>query len=530
MVGLFINNTKGISPSDPKQNYSFAHGMKTDIIVPKGTWPVSDTEEASRLERYRINNLLFRNRYQDVWPTWHDRVTRNWDREDLRIAFVVANFCQILSLLCADLLVGEQGEDFGASCKGEKANQGLQDIISANHFNITAYEVSGIDTSMRGDGVYKLVVRNGKVRIYGQPANTWFPLVEEDNLKEIKAHILAWKTTKNGQDYLRKEIHERGRIYNQAFRLNGQMIEDQVKLSELGLKRIVDGQEADYPEQEDTKLPDDFLIVHNPNWGLTDQIYGVDDYENIDTLVGEFAIMLSRNSMVLAKHTDPSMYGDHTYLTQKVSSDGNVEYTLPSGGTFFPVSADSKPPGYITWDGQLEAAEKQIDRLLECLFYCSETSSAAFGLDKDAVAESGVALKRRLFRTLAKINRKKLFADPAIKDVLEIAQKLDNEWTSANYTPERPSIDWKDGLPDDDTEVGTYCDQRLNNNTLSRVEAIIRMDNVDEETAKERAEKIQKEMDEALPEFGRGGVKGQTGQAGQAAKGTPTIPEDPFQK
>ncbi|NLW47430.1 MAG: phage portal protein [Firmicutes bacterium] len=502
-----------------KNRYLISHGMKEDLIVVGGKWPLTDTEEASRMERYRINNLLFRNRYEDVWQQWHERVTRNWDKEDLRIAFVVSNFCKVLTLLCADLLYGEQGETFGATCTNDKANEGLQKLITDNHFNITAYEVSGIDTSKNGDGVYKLMVEDGQVKIYGQPASNWFPLVERDNIKKIKAHILAWKETYNGNDYVRKEVHEKGRIHNLAYLLSGSDIQRQVKLSELGLSRLVNGEEVEYPEQEDTRLPDDFLIVHNPNWGLTEQIYGVDDYEDVDTLVSELAVMLSRNSMVLAKHTDPNMYGEYTYLEQEALPDGRVEYRLPSGGTFYPVSADGKPPGYLTWDGRLEAAEKHIDRLIESLFYVSETSPAAFGLDKAAVTESGAALKKRLIRTLAKVNRKKIYADPAIKDVLEIAQKLDNEWSSSSYTPERPTIKWEDGLPNDPKEETEIVGMRVNDGTISRLEAIMVLDKCDKETAEKKLEQIQKEQDAALPVFGRS----QTIGGGQP-------PNNPFQQ
>jgi Mn-containing catalase len=119
------------------------------------------------------------------------------------------------------------------------------------------------------------------------------------------------------------------------------------------------------------------------------------------------------------KHTDPNMCGDPMYLEY---NDDTKTYNAPVGGTFFPYSKEGGEPKYLTWDGKLEAAEKQLDRLIEMLFYVSETSPACFGLDKNATTESGAALKKRLLRTLAKVNRKKLYSDPAIKDLfLDIA-------------------------------------------------------------------------------------------------------------
>lgn len=483
--------------------------MKTDLIVTGGYWPLQDIEEMKRLDRYRINNLLFRNKYEEVWPKWYDRVTRNWHQDDLRIAFVVANFCKILTLLCADLLCGEQGDNFGVSCVNEETNKGLQNIITANHFNITAYEVSGIAASMRGDGLYKVKVEDGKVRIYPQPAVNWFPLVDQSNVKRILKHILAWEETYNDKKYLRKETHEKGKVINQVFALDEKegRILGEVDLKTLGIE---------LEPVEDTGI-DDFLIVHNPNWTIDSQIYGLDDYEDVDNLVYELCIMLSRNSMVLAKHTDPNMYGDPTYLDR---NEETGRYELSIGGAFFPTPGDSQPPGYLTWDGKLEAAEKHIDRLLELLFYISETSPAAFGLDKHAVAESGAALKKRLIRTLAKVNRKKLYADVAIKKTLEIAQMLDVEFCGAKYAPEIPNIAWADGLPDDETEQTTMIGQRVNDGTLSQQSAIMRLDKVDEEAAKKELEQIRQEKDAALPGFVRSQFGAQSGQA----------PNNPFQQ
>jgi len=485
--------------------------MKKDLIVPGGYWPLQDVEEKRRLNRYRINYLLFRNKYEEVWPNWYDRVTKNWHKEDLRIALVVANFCKVLTLLCADLLCGEQGDNFGVSCVDEKANAGLQDILTNNHFNITAYEVSGIAASMRGDGLYKVKVEDGRVKIYPQPATNWFPLVEQDNVKKVSKHILAWEEEYNGKKYLRKETHEKGLVINEAFVLDDKegKILNNVDLKTLGIT---------VPEIEETRV-DDFLIVHNPNWTIDSELYGVDDYEDVDTLVYELCIMLSRNSMVLAKHTDPNMYGDPSFLEQ---NEETGRYELSIGGTFFPTPGDANPPGYLTWDGKLDAAEKHIDRLLELLFYVSETSPAAFGLDKHAIAESGAALKKRLIRTLAKVNRKKLYADTAIKKALLIAQMLDVEFCGAKYEPQVPNIDWQDGLPDDEMEQATIVGRRVEDGTLSQRSAIMRLDKVNEEAALKELEIIRQERNAALPAFARAGEIGfpenpfrQAGAAGQ---------------
>ena len=133
--------------------------------------------------------------------------------------------------------------------------------------------------------------------------------------------IIAWPEKHNNRFYLRKQVHVSGHVYNYAFELNNcntdqerknsiEFVKDavigrQIKLSDIG---------CNLPEDTQTRV-DRSLIVSFPNWGVDDDIYGVDDYEDLDTLILELAVMLSRNSMVLAKHTDPSITGDALYLS-----------------------------------------------------------------------------------------------------------------------------------------------------------------------------------------------------------------------
>ena len=60
------------------------------------------------------------------------------------------------------------------------------------------------------------------------------------------------------------------------------------------------------------------------------------------------------------------MYGPDTALEHDPTTG---QWGYRSGGKYFPVGKDEQPPGYVTWDGQLEAAFKQIDLLMEQLHF-----------------------------------------------------------------------------------------------------------------------------------------------------------------
>lgn len=499
--------------------------LKNDVIKPGNAWPIDDTDERERLTRISENEILFRGKLDEVqsMKQWNQRVTSDWSKKVP--ALVAANFYKPITLLCADLLYGEQGELMGASCNNSKTKEALKRIIEDTRFNATAYEVGGLAASYRKDGLFSIRYDDkvNKVMIYPQPANFWFPVVDQAQVKKVVQDIIAWPEKHNGRFYLRKQVHVPGCIYNFAYELNNVATDQNkknsiefVKDAKIGHPIKLDQIGLDSEEITETRV-NRSLIIHFPNWSVDNDIYGVDDYEDLDTLILELAVMLSRNSMVLAKHTDPSMYGPSSALQYDETTG---QYEIRGGGTFYPVDGTENPPGYLTWDGRLEAAEKHIDRLLELIFYISETSPAAFGMDKTSTTESGSALKKRLMRTIAKVNRKKMYADPAIKDVLEIAMMMDVEWAGGNYEVERPSIDWQDGLPDDELEQAQVVGQRVKDGTMSQLDAIIKLDKCDEETARKKLKQIQEERDAVLPGYARSTV----------GSGGNNPPNNPFQQ
>jgi len=160
-------------------------------------------------------------------------------------------------------------------------------------------------------------------------------------------------------------------------------------------------------------------------------------------------------------------------------------------------------PSYMTWEGQLAAAYQQIDKLVEFIFMMSETAPSAFGMDKFGVAESGRALRLRLLRTLAKVNRKRLYYDAALKQALLTAQILDVTHGSGGYKPAEPTIQWADGLPEDMVEMVEIESQRVAAGNTSVESSVRRLDGPDA---------VEAEMDRMAEETGQTSVV--TGGAG----------------
>jgi len=224
----------------------------------------------------------------------------------------------------------------------------------------------------------------------------------------------------------------------------------------------------------------------------TDRVTGLDDYSDLDSIIQELEVRIAQISRILDKHADPNMYGPDTALEHDPATG---QWGYRGGGKYFPVSQGEQPPGYVTWDGQLEAAFRQIDLLMEQLYILSETSAAAFGQLKSGLAESGTALRRLMMAPLAKVNRIRMRFDPALKEVLWLASRLEKaQGMSGAVVLEDIHIDWKDGLPDDEQELTQNEVQRYTAGLTSLESSLRRLYGLEGQALQEEIDRIKTEQ------------------------------------
>lgn len=398
------------------------------------------------------------------------------------LRYIVANFAGLISRLSADLLFGEE-PDFVPANDDEVSTEALSRIVSRNGLHALNYE-SALSNSFRGDAVYK--VRWGKrtpeaespeAIIEETPASIYFPELDEDDVRRIIRVTLAWTKRDPSnlkRTYLRAEVHEPGIIHHQLYEMG---MGDSVVLPGAGpiggkaLRQVQLGTlacYADLAEEEDTGLSA-IPIFHVPNFRYGSRFWGISDYAGLESLFEALNSRVSQIDQVLDKHVAPKIILPPGFI----DDDGKVR--LDQMETI-QLSPGDPPPSYLTWEGQLAAAGEQFNRLLEMLFLLSETAPSAFGLDKFGVAESGRALRLRLLRTLAKINRKRLYYDGALKAALLTAQQLDCLHGGGSYDPAEPTISWADGLPEDLVEMVEMESQRLAAGNTSVESSVRRLD------------------------------------------------------
>ena len=431
--------------------------------------------------------------------------------------YIVANFAGLISRLCADLLFGEQ-PDFLGTQEDEAGKDSLSQIVTRNNLHALNYE-SSLSNSFRGDAVYK--VRWGKRTPQSEqpesiieevPASIYFPELDDDDVRKVIRVTLAWvkrDPKQANRAYLRAEVHEPGTIRHQIFDLgsvstlsaagsqNSAVTVGGKALQQVPLSTIEAYQTL--AEEEQTGL-DHIPIFHVPNFRYGSRFWGISDYEGLESLFESLNNRVSQIDEVLDKHVAPKIVVPPGF----VDEDGKIHFERMET---IELGPGDQPPSYITWDAHLTAAFTQFEKLLDLLFMLSETAPSAFGLDKFGVAESGRALRLRLLRTLAKINRKRLYYDTALKAALLTAQMLDVTHGSGEYEPSEPTIQWADGLPEDMVEMVEIESQRLAAGNTSVESSVRRLDGPDAVEAE--MARIAEETGQAVALTGAAGRKGQ---------------------
>lgn len=447
-------------------------------------FPPVDPTTRERLVRYDINKRLFDGDHRKIYNSVVAMTNRIIPNLKDHIDFItIMNYQRLLSLKVADLIFGDE-PILSAGEEDSKEDKNIKQIVEASDIINMGYG-SVIDLTRFGDSVlyvYKDDEKKSGVIELTQPGY-WYPILDVRNINKTTKQVLAWtysEKNENGKEqwYLLAQIHEDGKYTERLFELYKSN-------SSKGPYKI--GNQVGEDKEVPTKLTKNAVIPIN-NIKTSDSVTGYDDYEMINSLIYEMMTRLTQISKILDKHASPSMQGPASAL-EKDPVTG--EWRVKMANYFPKVEATDADVKYLTWEGQLSSAFKELELLINQLYILGESSPSLLGDNTNlGNASSGTALRMRMISPLAKAKRLKNRIDPKLKEALSLASELNGKKVEVNDI----SIVWADGLPADPKEDAEVMNVRTGGKaTMSVNRALKQFDNMSLKNIDEELEQIQLE-------------------------------------
>ncbi|WP_261800038.1 portal protein [Paenibacillus sp. PAMC21692] len=488
--------------------------------------PAADIE---RISKYYRGRTIFAGKQAEIYERATEILKGTPHEAQLKSLYIAVNVMDVMLTKPADLMVAEP-PTFESGKAGDSAEQArLNAIVEENDLTQMIHETV-IGAGYRGDSFIKtyyapradvtmteeLAAEYEGITLPDTPAEPIieavdaaivFPELSRGSRKKFAAVNIAWVEwveepagfvdSKLGRmstvdvPYLNVERHVPGYIVHERFKLSeaGVVNEYGYPLSTYTIgDRVATGRASDI---EPTGIPQ--LLVHHIPYKTTDDDWrGISGVEKIESVLAAINDRLVQIDYILWKHSDPIAYGPDDIGDDDSDEPNAVRW----GGKYIPVGKEDQIPGYMVWNGQLDAAFKELDILLGLVFQMSETPQWLFGTtlssDKGGTGTShtdGGAIKARFMPILTKVKRIRHHVDKVVRDALWTAMQLENAANAGvegyrPYDAVYPKITWHDGIPrDEKAEAEVYAIRTGNKPTVDVKSAIKRMDGLDDTQA-----------------------------------------------
>lgn len=463
-------------------------------------------EHEARIIRYKENKKLFKGNHWDIFRQYDKTLSH----EQKNMLYVSVNYPSLIAKKSADFLFGETAT-FSAG-KGDNApeQKAVDAWVEQNDISILNYE-SALSNSYRGDSFYK--IRYGqehggefpvefdpyRVIIEQQNAEYVFPEHAVGDANKIDAYHVAVPYQPDGSKEIWNlfvESHYAGRIEYAKFEMRPLNYNADGEV--VSFKITGEFPAEAYTVNTGVSMP---LVVHVPNYSTDDSWEGIDDITELRPILDEINNRLSQIASILDKHSDPAIAVPSGSMQE--DADGNPTFRVGMDKVFETMGKDDVVPQYITWDGQLQNAFTELDKLTSYLLTVSEIPAVAIGMgDSGTSGSSGLAIKWRMNSLLAKVNRKRQYYNKGLKRVLMIAQLLEKATGKGRYELFTPIIKFRDGLPKDEMEMANIVSTRTGGAvTMSQKSALMYLDDLTEEQATAELERIKEEEEANATQF-----------------------------
>lgn len=386
-----------------------------DFLQVGKQWTPKNATYQKRQENYINGRLMYEGEleavFSDVWQSIAKRYGLNYG--EVQQVMIKVNLFKALTETFKILAFKTEPEAWIG--EGDKAKKLDKEIYSPKLL-LDKLKQAFISCHAQGNSVIKVYSNTkGEPDISIVNAENWIPVKNPENLSEILCHVVADTyevdnssnvmgfTIDNKQKYLSVEVHYRGSYDKILFELDKRDIISKEVSREEGIKTNYDGFLV---------FPFDYGVPAWREWGKS-------AYDDILGLVDEVIVRLSNNSKILDDHADPQQI----IARESLEFDDNSGQWIYNRHKALCFGKNGEKPEYLTWDGNLESSEKQLDRVMDLFFMLSGTNPQLFGQDI-AGNLSGEALQKIFIVPIAKTKEMILSLEDAFEDALNCMLKL----------------------------------------------------------------------------------------------------------
>lgn len=452
-----------------------------------------------RIQRYKDNKELFKGQHFEVFER-QGKVLTDAQKE---LIYISANLPGLICKKSADFLFGEAAKYNAGREDNSEEQKALERFDAENDLNVLNYEAA-LGGAFRGDIYYKIrwgqrwqgKIKQGldPFRVFIESQNPEYVFIETlpGDAKNIFAYHIGIPVvvpSTDGKEYfLNVESHYPGKIVKRKFRM---------RPTDYVLGKVIRFHIYAEIKEEHKETPTNIpfpLVVHAPNYALDDSWEGIDDLTEHYSIFAEINNRLSKIAEILDKHSDPAMSVPAGSLD--TAEDGSPIFHTGRDKIFETDQGVDKPE-YITWDGQLNAAFKELETLIDYLLMTAEIPPVVLGKDNSGTSgSSGSGIKQRMNSLLLKIKRKRQYFEKVLRRVLVIAQLVEHEKAKkVDYeVVEDPRILFNERLVEDEMEKASIAQARTGGKPTISVKTVLQEDyGLTEEQAERELARIQEE-------------------------------------
>jgi hypothetical protein len=393
--------------------------------------------DAARQERIRQGRMLFDGRHREYYLA-EGRTQfsfRDVKKHGGGVAplYVTNNLLRLVAMKAADLLFGEVPQ---LASDDQAAQDKIADIVKRSGLHQVVYQAA-LDASVEGEAFLEAVLFGGLVYIQQVPGEEITPVGKIQPDGQYASFIRRTTEYVGKKQLLLEQTYTAGAIERHCFDVT------EGKKVEVGLEQWPGFAAKAKSGEWIAETVSTGIAWNTITWvpNLMVRRRAVSDFDGVVELQDTANAKASQLAVVILKHAHPRLLAPEQLFDQ----NGN----LPDAEVL--VSRAGEKAEYLTWDAQLDAAQKDLARVINLLLIATETSPVLLGMKEGAAPDAYRKVRLEAFNSLTKAARRAVYWTEGLRTAITSALMLAGTSPQEQYaySESEITVQLRDGIPSD---------------------------------------------------------------------------------